>query len=124
MNSWHGETAKGVGKSPEYCAWAQTKYRCFNPRCEVFQDYGGRGIKVCKRWMETKGRGFINFLKDLGRRPSPLHSLDRINNDGDYKPSNCRWATKSEQMYNKRKCRALENFSDAEIRTEYKRRGL
>ena len=73
--------------------------RCRNPRDDAFAYYGGRGIKVCKRW-----RDFKNFLADMGTRP-PEKTLDRQNNEGDYKPSNCRWATHKEQQRNSRTCK-------------------
>lgn len=92
----HGE-AKPI-KTPEYTAWRSMKTRCLDPNTHYYKTYGGRGIKICKRWLNS----YENFLADMGRRPSPQHSLDRINNDGDYKPSNCRWATKSQQSQNQR----------------------
>lgn len=78
------------------------KYRCLNPFTHGYNYYGGRGIKVCKRWLNEKS-GFENFVKDMGEKPSPELTLDRINNDGNYEPSNCRWATKSEQARNQRR---------------------
>jgi hypothetical protein len=74
--------------------------RCEDSNQPAFKYYGARGIKVCERWRGS----YENFLADMGRRPSPVHSLDRYpNNDGDYEPSNCRWATDSEQNSNKRR---------------------
>lgn len=86
-------------KSPEYYAWVNIKTRCYNTKLPDFKDYGGRGIKVCDRWLES----FENFYQDMGKRPSNKHSIDRYpNNDGNYEPSNCRWGTNIEQANNKR----------------------
>lgn len=93
-NTTHGLSHK----IPEYKSWTEMRARCLNPDSSAYPNYGGRGIKVCKRWDKFK-----NFLEDMGPRPSLLHSLDRWpDNDGDYKPSNCRWATDKEQNRNKR----------------------
>jgi hypothetical protein len=77
------------------------KHRCTNPASPIFKHYGGRGIAVCKRWMES----FDDFLADMGPKPSPDHSLDRIDNDRGYTPTNCRWATDIEQNRNTRSSR-------------------
>ena len=105
--------------TPEYTAWASMKHRCYGPNNDRYKHYGGRGIQVCERWHK-----FENFLADMGRKPSPSHSLDRINVDDHYGPLNCRWATPDEQRANKRKRTQLENFSDIELLTEIKRRNL
>lgn len=80
----------------EYKIWIGIKTRCYNPRYAHFNRYGGRGIKMCGRWRDS----FPAFLADMGRRPTPKHSVERIDNDGDYEPGNCRWATHTEQMRN------------------------
>jgi hypothetical protein len=101
-NLKHGHTRKGW-KSSEYGTWSQMKQRCLNPKDDKYPDYGGRGITVCARWLDAK-HGFENFLADMGKKPSPKKkfSIERSNNDGPYDPSNCVWATASEQMKNRR----------------------
>lgn len=81
---------------PEYQVWSSMRNRCNNPQHQSYKRYGGRGISVCKEWDES----YEAFLRDIGPRPSLKHSIDRRNNDGNYEPSNCRWATKSEQSRN------------------------
>lgn len=95
-NFQHGHNRVGK-RTPEYRAWVGMKTRCYNPNEEAWERYGGRGIKVCERWLNS----FENFLKDMGRKPSSQHSLDRVNNDGHYNPYNCRWATRREQCLNR-----------------------
>jgi hypothetical protein len=86
----------GLSKTAEYVTWRNMLARCYDPKGIRFARYGGRGIKVCKRW-----RKFENFLADVGPKPSPEHSLDRFpDRDGNYEPSNVRWATRFEQMNN------------------------
>ena len=88
----HGMSRVG-SKTPEYETWCHMKGRCYNPHYIRYERYGGRGIRVCERWRHN----FVAFLTDMGPKPSPRHSLDRIDNDGDYGPDNCLWATPTEQ---------------------------
>jgi hypothetical protein len=86
---------KGI---PEYFAYNSMKYRCYNSKSEDYHNYGGRGITVCRRWRLS----YTKFLEDMGKRPSPQHSLERIDNDKGYTPKNCKWATAWEQSNNRR----------------------
>lgn len=94
----------GLYGTPEYRAWRGMRNRCLNPNEPAWKDYGGRGIKVAKRWND-----FTNFLSDVGQRPGPGYTLDRFpDNDGDYKPGNVRWATHKQQANNRRNTIRLE----------------
>lgn len=83
-------------RTPEYGVWCGMRNRCRNPKNKDFPRYGGRGIKVCERW-----ESFKNFLADMGQVPAPGLTIDRINNDGNYEPGNCRWATRLQQVLNR-----------------------
>lgn len=103
IRTTHGHTAVSVGRhTPEYVSWQRMLDRCLNVKHRSWVRYGGRGITICPRWLGE--RGFENFIADMGSRPEPkrLYSLDRFpNNDGNYEPSNCRWASRKEQTANK-----------------------
>ena len=88
----------GLSQTPEHVIWCHVMERCTNPKSADWANYGGRGITICDRWRSS----FTAFLADMGQRPSPTHSIDRKNNDGNYEPGNCRWATLSEQHRNRR----------------------
>ena len=90
-------TTHGFRGTPTYASWANMKNRCLNPKVPKYKDYGARGITVCKRWLDS----FASFIADMGERPAHL-TLDRINNDGNYEPGNCRWATAKQQVNNRR----------------------
>lgn len=84
-------------KPPEFNVWCKMRQRCSNPKSPDFQNYGGRGIAVCERWQD-----FAAFIADMGKRPSPAHTLERENNDKGYGPDNCIWATRDIQARNRR----------------------
>lgn len=93
------------------------RQRCLNPKHSSFKDYGGRGIAICQRWLRGDGArsGYECFFADMGQRPSKGHSIDRRDNDGNYEPSNCRWATAIEQAANKgRRARPLTGMASDE----------
>ena len=92
----------GMSQTPEYYAWRAMKHRCSAEQSPDYKYYGARGIRVCDRWLK-----FQNFYADMGKRPSSEHSLERIDNNGNYEPTNCKWATRREQTVNRRRNRFL-----------------
>lgn len=92
-----------IYRLPEHIAWCDMRKRCYLSTHFRYADYGGRGVGVCERWRHS----FEAFYQDMGPRPSASHSLDRIDNNGDYEPGNCRWSTAKEQARNTRRNRML-----------------
>lgn len=95
----------------EYNSWRMMLRRCYEKGYKSYDGYGGRGIEVCTRWQKS----FFNFFEDMGKRPSKNHTLDRINNEGNYSKGNCRWATVSEQSRNKRNNRWAKAFGKSKV---------
>lgn len=101
--SGHGSITHGMSSDPHYAVWQSMIGRCTRASDPRYADYGGRGVSVCPRWAGS----FESFITDMGRRPSDDHSIERIDNSGDYEPSNCRWATAVEQGRNSRRNRIV-----------------
>lgn len=93
------KTIHGLSKTPEYRAYHHMKERCYVVTDKRYKDYGGRGIKISKKWLIS----FDTFYKDMGKRPSNKYSIDRIDNNGDYCKENCKWSTAKEQQNNTRR---------------------
>ena len=107
----------GLIKTSEYFAWSGMRERCFNKNNQSYERYGGRGITVCERW---QGRdGFTNFLADMGQKPTPGHTIERRDNNGNYEPGNVRWATRKEQARNTRRNRLITSGGETKCLHEW-----
>jgi len=122
MSTWktrggdaHGNTRHGLSRSPTHNSWVRMRTRCLNPASDRFAYYGGRGITICDRWSV-----FENFLQDMGERPKGM-TLDRIDPNGHYEPSNCRWASAKTQASNTRRNRFLLHGGETLTMTEWAR---
>lgn len=108
-------TTHGLTSSRVYVIWKSMHQRCRNPNAHGHENYGGRGIRICERW-----NIFENFLEDMGHPPS-RHSLERMDNNGHYEPDNCRWATQTDQLNNRRTNHVLEAFGKSQTLTQWSR---
>lgn len=114
-----GRKSQGGGyKTTEYTSWKEMKRRCYNPKYREYYLYGGRGIVICERWRTS----FVNFLADMGPKPFPEATIDRVDYNGNYEKSNCRWATKLEQGQNTRKVRLITYNGETLCLREWARR--
>lgn len=119
IHEFHADRLRthGLTHTPTYNTWASMSARCNNPKSDKYNYYGGRGIKICERWQH-----FDLFLQDMGERPSKGYSLDRIDNNGNYEPNNCRWASKRTQDRNRRNNVVIEYHGLSMCLTEWAER--
>ncbi len=119
MRKTHGESGyRGKKATKEWKAWSSVKERVLNPNCPNYKNYGARGIKIYSEWISS----YEEFLSYIGRAPSRNHSLDRIDNDGDYTPGNIRWATKIQQHNNERRNRKITFKQETMTMTQWSRK--
>ncbi len=111
-------TASKITKCPEYKSYTAMMYRCYRPGNPSYESYGGSGVVVCEGWRES----FANFLEDMGRKPSPSHSIERIDGNKGYGPQNCRWATKAEQAANRSSSVFIESGGERMCVSEWARK--
>lgn len=110
-NLKHGLKYRGSPAPEHYGIWTHIKDRCQNPDCKQYRDYGGRGITICAKWRDD----YTAFAADIGQKPSPAHTLDRINNNGNYEPGNVRWATRRQQRLNARHALGFRTLDGEQI---------
>lgn len=112
----HGDCSR-KGKAREFQVWVNMRRRCTDPLDAGFERYGGRGIRICTRWSS-----YANFIADMGRMPTPKHTIERKNNDGNYEPSNCVWATRLDQANNRRSNHVLTHGGETLTIAQWSRR--
>lgn len=113
-------TKHGMSTSPEYNIWRHIIRRCYSPTATAYPRYGAKGVRVCDKWRA----GFVNFYNDMGPRPSPKHSIDRIENSKGYEPGNCRWATRKEQSINRSNVKRAMGAKEVILCVENEKRGM
>lgn len=114
-NKSHSQFSHGLSRTREYKIWHAMIRRCYDTTHISYPFYGGKGVSVCQRWLDS----VANFYADIGPRPSPKHTLDRIESTGNYEPSNCQWATRREQALNRCNKRLITAFGETKSAEEW-----